>query len=401
MIRVLIVHMHDPAIAHVGGLGTFINSFVKYAPDDFEVSLIGVSADPENRPIGQWQELSVGSKTLKYLPIVNAHPTYHGRFPLSIRFVWALNRYRPLIDFKDSIIELHRIEPELALRDLKKPKVLFYHTHPRDVYNPKTEIFWKKFPAAYFWLENWLIRHFDQLYTVREDVVDWLRNKYPHLKQPFRFLPTWVDEDVFRSLPEAERTALKKELGAAHKIDPASPWLLYVGRFELQKDPLLLVESFARFQQTQPQVHLVMIGGGSLEPEIRVLIEARNLQGKVHLIKPEPQSGIARWMNASNLLCLTSAYEGMPRVVNEAFQCGLPAVSFDDEGGVRHVIKDNAVGRLVRERTPEAFSAAFSETLKQPVDREACLRAVAPFGAKKVLETLFADYRRLMKDTKK
>ena len=102
-------------------------------------------------------------------------------------------------------------------------------------------------------------------------------------------------------------------------------------------------------------------------------------------------------MNASDLLCLTSAYEGMPRVVNEAFQCGLPAVSFDDEGGVRHVIQDPAVGRLVKERTPEAFSAAFAEVLKQVPDRPACLRAVAPFGAKKILETLFEDYRRLVK----
>lgn len=394
MIRILIIHMHDPAIDHVGGLGTFINSFVKYAPEDFEVSLIGVSSEPEKRPVGEWQQLQISGRTLKYLPIVNAHPTYHGRYPLSIRFVWALNHFRPMINFKDAIIELHRIEPEIVLRDRKNPKVLFYHTHPRDVYNPKTEIFWKKFPWAYFLLEGWLIKNMDQLYSVREDVIDWMRQKHG-MQQPFRFLPTWADEDVFKSLPEPERLQCKRELAGQHGIDAAAEWLLYVGRFELQKDPLLLVESFAKLQEKRPQTRLIMIGGGSLEPEIRALIERKQLGPKIHLIRPQSQPLLGKWMNASSLLCLTSAYEGMPRVVNEAFQCGLAAVSFDDEGGVRHVIKDRAVGRLVKERTPEAFSAAFEEMLKQAPDREACRKAVAPFGAKKVLETLFEDYRRL------
>ena len=398
MIRVLIIHMHDPAISHVGGLGTFINTFVKYAPSDFEVSLIGVSSEPEKRPVGQWQEVQISGRTLKYLPIVNAHPTYHGRFPLSVRFVWALNHFRPRIDFKGAILEFHRIEPEMVLRDRKNLKVLFYHTHPRDVYNPKTEIFWKKFPWAYFLLEGWLIKNMQQLYAVREDVIEWLRAKHA-LKMPFRFLPTWADEEVFKSLPDPEREKCKKELAEQYGIDLSAAWLLYVGRFELQKDPMLLLESFAKLQESLPQTRLVMIGGGSLEADIRAFIEKRNLTGEVHLIGPQPQSVLAKWMNASGLLCLTSAYEGMPRVVNEAFQCGLPAVSFDDEGGVRHVIQDQdpAVGRLVKERTPEAFSEAFAAVLKQVPDRAACLRAVAPYGAKKILETLFEDYRRLAK----
>ncbi len=395
MRRVLIIHQHDPAINHVGGVGTYINTFVKYAPADFEVSLIGVSTDAATHPIGKWQKLKVEgtNRLLNYLPIVESHPTYHGPFPLSIRFAWALWKYRSRIDFKNAILELHRIEPELALLGVKELKVCFFHTHTQDLYNPKTEIFWKKAPWLYFLLERPLLKNMNQLYSVREDLIDWYKKRYPELKQPFLFCPTWVDEDAFRSLPEPERLKIRQELAKTYGPDSSKKWLLYVGRFELQKDPDLLLNSFRHLHQQRPETQLILVGGGSMEPMIRNFIKEQNLEKSIFIIPPQKQPEIARWMNASDCFVLTSAYEGMPRVVLECLQCGLPAVSHD-EGEARRVLGSGA-GRLVTDRTPEAFSKAFADVLDRPVNRELCQKGVLPYSAAKILENLFESYRKL------
>ncbi len=393
--RVLIIHQHDPAINHVGGVGTYINTFIKYAPQDFEVSLIGVTADPSARPVGQWQKypLNGNGRTFDYLPIVDAHPTYHYRFPLSIRFTWALWQNRAKINFKDAILELHRIEPELALGGVKESKVCFFHTHTQDLYNPKTEIFWKKAPWLYFMIEKPLLGRMDHLFSVREDLVKWYNDRYPNLGKPHGFVPTWVDEDVFKSLPEAERRQCREELGKAHNLDIAPKWLLFVGRFELQKDPELLLKSFKELLKKK-DCRLVMIGGGSLETMIRSFIAEKGLEKKVLILGPTKQTEIAKWMNASDLLVLTSAYEGMPRVVVESLQCGLSAVAFD-EGEAKRVIASREAGRVVNQRTPEAFSSAFAEVLDQTPDRKACQKSVEPYSAAKILEKLFESYRQL------
>lgn len=392
--RVHIIHQHDPAINHVGGVGTYINTFFKYAPEDFEVSLIGVSTDPEKRPVGKWQKFTIDGvdREFDYLPIVGAHPTYHYKVPLTIRFTWELFKYRNKIDFKDAILELHRIEPELGLMGVKEFKVCFFHTHTQDLYNPKTEIFWKKAPWLYFMLEKPLMKRMDLLCSVRTDLIDWYAKRYPEIKIPFDFVPTWVDEDVFRCLPEPERKKQKERLAAAHKLDAAKKWLLFVGRFELQKDPELMLNSFRKLLETRRQSQLILIGGGSLEGMIRDYIRQYKLENDIFILGPTKQSEIVRWLNASDCFVLTSAYEGMPRCVLESLQCGLAAAAHD-EGEARRVLNTRGAGRLVTERTPEAFAKAFGEVLDQAPDRAACQKAVEPYSAAKILEKLFARYR--------
>ncbi len=397
--RVILIHQYDPTIHNVGGIGTFINTFIKYAPMDLEVDLLGVTAEPQRYPVGRWHRLKAGQKDFNFFPLVAAHPIHRGRIPLNIRLTWALRQYRPVIDFKDAIIEIHRIEPAAVLRDLKNPKVLFLHAHSMDLYNPHTEVVWKKCPWLYFWLEARLIHAMDQVFIVREDAVDFYRKKYPKLADQIFFLPTWSDEEVFHSLPEEVRLQEKEKLAQIHKFNPAKHLLLFVGRFEGQKDPLLLLESFSQLNGALAGAQLVMIGEGSLESEIRNFISCKGLEARVHLVGPQSQSEIARWMNAADAFVLSSAFEGMPRVVVEALQCGLPVVS-TDAGEAKRLVAHFSAGRIVTERTPRAFNQALQEVLGQKPDRQACQSQAAPFTAGKILQKVYSAYQRLERDKK-
>ena len=392
--RVILIHQHDPSINYAGGIGTFIRTFIAHAPADLDIDLIGVTANPRMFPLGRWQQLVVGKKSFRFLPLVAAHPVHRGGVPLSLRLTMALARHQRQIDTRGAIFEFHRIEPSLAVRNLRNPKVLFLHAHMQDLYNPKTEVTWKRAPWLYFWLERRLIGAMRRIYFVREDAVPYYRARYPHLAERVRFLPTWADEGVFCSMEETERLRIKQELARAYSFHPASQLLLFVGRFEGQKNPLLLLETFRRLNGQVGNALLVLIGAGSLEDRMRSFIQQQGLQNTVRILEPRPQPEIARWMNAANCLCLSSAYEGMPRVVVEALRCGLPVVG-PDVGETRRLIQTEATGRLVREQTPEALVQAVVELLRQRPNRQACQQQVASYTAAKVLAPVYAYYRQL------
>jgi len=392
--RVIMCHQHDPGLTHVGGIETFINTFVKYAPQDVEVSLVGVTADPAARPVGRWQRLRVGDRDVEFLPIAAGHPRRRTRVPLSLRFTWALARHRAVVDVEGAILTFHRIEPALAWRAVPAPKVLFHHLHMEDLYNPKTESAWRVAPWLYFWLERQLIDGMSRIFCVREDAAASYRKRYPALAGRITFVPTWVDEDVFDSWPEQVRRVERRQLARRFGFDPNSRLLLFVGRFEGQKDPLLLLEAFRRLNGLAAATRLVMIGEGSLEPDIRAFVDSHGLAESVLLPGPQPQAEIVRWMNAADCLCLSSAYEGMPIVVLEALRCGLPVVA-TATGETPRLLAGNRVGVLVHERSPEAFGQALTTLLQRPPDRRACQQQVAPFGARQIVGQLIAAYREL------
>jgi teichuronic acid biosynthesis glycosyltransferase TuaC len=56
---------------------------------------------------------------------------------------------------------------------------------------------------------------------------------------------------------------------------------------------------------------------------------ARSLPAELHFLSGVPNSVVPRWLNASDVLLLTSLHEGSPTVVKEALACGLPIVSVD------------------------------------------------------------------------
>ena len=51
-----IFYQYNPWHSSIGGIQTLISSFIKYAPDEFEIRLVGVG-DRLTKKIGVWQQL--------------------------------------------------------------------------------------------------------------------------------------------------------------------------------------------------------------------------------------------------------------------------------------------------------------------------------------------------------
>jgi glycosyltransferase involved in cell wall biosynthesis len=122
--------------------------------------------------------------------------------------------------------------------------------------------------------------------------------------------------------------------------------LLFVGRLEFDKNPLLLLEIMRKLEHILPHLKIVMVGCGSMEKDIRRLISEYKLKEKVFIkgftVHPEHYYAKAR------ILLLPSVIEGMPFVVLEAAMYGIPAI-ISDFKGADEVVIHNKTGYIAKD----------------------------------------------------
>ena len=142
------------------------------------------------------------------------------------------------------------------------------------------------------------------------------------------YAPHAVDNDFFMRDDEArQKLALQKraEIG----IPADDKVFLFVGKLESKKQPNMLATAFidAEFNNA----HLVFIGSGALEAELKARFEASE---KVHFVGFQNQQSMPVWYRVGDVLCLPSKGPGETwgLAVNEAMTSGCAAVISDRVG---------------------------------------------------------------------
>lgn len=144
-----------------------------------------------------------------------------------------------------------------------------------------------------------------------------------------------------------------------------SPVILWVGRLDANKDPLCVLEAFARIRVTRAQATLVMLyGRDDLLPEVQRRIERDpRLRGGVRLVGAVPHEQMARYYSAADLFVLGSHHEGSGYALLEACACGVPP-AVTDIPAFRRLTRDGAVGRLWTPGDPHACAVAMNALLR-------------------------------------
>lgn len=393
--KVGIFHPIDPAGHVPSGIDAFIRGILKYAPEDLDYTLYGATSDPVARPAGRPASVDLGTRTISFTPLVHMSASAgRGRIPLIVRYMAAL---RGLVRSPEvrglHILDFHRLEPTvLFLRD-RRPKNVLLHQDMSVIRDPNSDILWRHMPAVYEFLESRLFARLDIIATVRQSAVERYSRMYPALASRFVFTPTWVDTSIFT--PVASRPGEREAERAARGIPLDGPLLLFVGRLDSQKDPFLLLESFARVRARRPDLQLAIIGDGVLRARVEAMAAEKGLDGAIHLLGVMPPAAIARMLRASDVFVMSSAYEGMPIAVLEALACGVPVAS-TDVGEIHLVVRDGVNGRLASERTPDALANAISSVLDRIEEFRGrpCTDAVLPYHPDHVLGRIYDNHRR-------
>jgi glycosyltransferase involved in cell wall biosynthesis len=281
--------------------------------------------------------------------------------------------------FQPHIVHTHTAKAgalgRVAAKLCRSPAVVHtFHGHVFDGYfNPLVS-------RAFVGIERALARGTDAIVTIsprqREEIVE-------HYGIVPRFatyvVPLGFDLTRFSDI---ERFAgeLRRELGIGE-----APLVSIVGRLVPIKDHPLLFEAIKRVD-----AHLCVVGGGEEETELRALATRLGISHRTHFLGF--RLDLERILADTDVLALTSKNEGTPVAVIEALAAGCSVVC-TAVGGVPDVLEGGRWGRLVPERSPEAFALALNDALREKPGRS---RAAAEAGRAYVQDKYGID--RLVRD---
>lgn len=396
-IRIGIFYTADPLGMIPGGIETFIRGIVRWAPDDLEINVVGVTTDPVARPVGKWTVCDLGRGKFNHLPVYEIKdPGKQARIPTTIKYMIFLARWVYRLRSRFDVLEFHRIEPVAMFLFDKTPKNAFFHQNMEVLHDKSSDIRWKYMPWLYFIIEKFLLHRLHSIFAVREDAVKTYQERYPEIAERFRFTPTWMDPDIFYPPTPEEYRALREELLVRKGISRDNLVMISVGRLDTQKDPLLMLNAFSEICRIKPASCLVIIGDGVLLSSVKSRIRELGLEEKVLMTGLLEAAKVAKYLRAADLFVLSSVYEGMPMCVLEAMGCGLP-VATTDVGEVRRVVRPGRNGEITKNRTIKGLTEAILLCIDniEKYRGKPSLEIAAEYVPEKILAPIYDNYRHL------
>jgi glycosyltransferase involved in cell wall biosynthesis len=386
--KISFIYPFDPGGTKVGGVETFIRGFIKYAPPELHIEHIGITSSLDQRPVRVWKLLHSGTKKFWFYPIsCEKDENKKTIIPLSLRFLLKLAKTN--LDLTGKTLIFNRLEPSLLFLRSKNRKIGFVHNDIEKQLMKGSDSLWRYAPWLYLLIEKRIVKSLDYVYTVSSESLDFYKKRYSHVYEKFHFVPTWVDGHVF-SMTDKPKHVIREEICRSHPLPLEGHWILFVGRLQKQKAPLKLIEAFLEYCQLSPNSNLIIIGEGNLKKEAINHAKQLGVYSKTHFLGSQDQKRLAKFYRASDVLVLTSNYEGMPRCCLEALGCGLPVVS-TDVGETRRVVRNGFSGEIVEDFSPVSIARQIDKVVRSPMQytSENCLAAVRDYTPQNVLRQVY------------
>jgi glycosyltransferase involved in cell wall biosynthesis len=159
--------------------------------------------------------------------------------------------------------------------------------------------------------------------------------------------------------PRTAENSIRSELG----IPRAAPIVSMIACLKPQKAPLDFIEVCDLVRLVFPEAHYLLVGDGVLRTAVEQEVEKRALGEQLHLLGW--RHDIAELLQVTNVLVLTSRWEGLPRVFPQAMAAGVPIVATRVDGAPEAVI-DGVNGFLFAPGNLAAMAQKIIFLLKNP-----------------------------------
>jgi starch synthase len=230
------------------------------------------------------------------------------------------------------------------------------------------------------WMERTAILDADAIIAVSQGTKADIRAAYPDV-DPGRIHVIYNGID----LAEYQKTDETKAL-TDYDVDPAVPYVLFVGRITRQKGVTHLVDAI---NFLPPETQVVLCAGAPDTPEIASELRQKVEAARAHhprIVWIEKmvtkQEAIQLYSNA-RVFCCPSVYEPFGIINLEAMACRAPVVA-SSTGGIKEVVVDGETGYLVPfdqdpvtsfPRDPETFARDLATRIQEMLeDPEKCRR---------------------------
>ncbi|MEI6290838.1 MAG: glycosyltransferase [Chloroflexota bacterium] len=173
-----------------------------------------------------------------------------------------------------------------------------------------------------YYMRTLIARFATHMIAVSKSSGEWLFGSNWLHDSRSKIIHNAMDLEPFRKL-NPDRTKLREILGL-----PINGIIIgHIGRFVEQKNHRKVIEIFGTFEKDLPSAHLLLIGEGPLESEVKLMITSYGLEDKVLMLGV--RKDIPELMNIFDLFLFPSLHEGLGIVLIEAQAAGVPCLTSD------------------------------------------------------------------------
>lgn len=134
-----------------------------------------------------------------------------------------------------------------------------------------------------------------------------------------------------------------------------------------------VLNSFKSAAKRHPGLKLILLGDGSLAPEIKAFVKGNGLSDRVHMPGNVPNGRLADYFHAADIYVSASKSDGTSISLLEAFACGLPAIVSRLPGNMEW-LREGVNGFFGVPDDPASFEAAIERALAMRPDALATMK---------------------------
>ncbi len=254
----------------------------------------------------------------------------------------------------------------------------------------------------------WIAREYAERPSQHGEILEVLQLELADaVVSPSAALARRIEAEVARPEPlEILRHPFQIEDLQSAQTPPAGKTMLFVGRLELRKGVIDLIDAAALVLAQDPVAELVLVAadtdgaprGGSMRRYLEDRLPKR-LRPRVTFAGHVPTERLAEYYRRAAFCVFPSLFDNFPNVCLEAMAAGRASIVGDDSGMVEII---GETGLAVPPRSPEKLAAAMRELLGDPtrtahLGRAAYQRVRTHFAAEKIAAERGAFYERLVR----
>lgn len=213
---------------------------------------------------------------------------------------------------------------------------------------------------------------------------------YKHgLRAPAQAISNGIDLKKYTPGPRDLETLRRFELPADR------PLIIHVNRLSEEKRVDVLIDAAAKMQTS---AHIVLVGTGPVETELRTQVEYLNLQDRVHFLGYIRDSELLGLRRSADLFAIPSEADLQSLATMEAMACGLPVVAANSYA-LPELVHHDENGFLFQPGNSDELAAQLDmliqdRGLRERMGRES-LNIIDKHDRMQVLDQWEALYRRL------
>jgi glycosyltransferase involved in cell wall biosynthesis len=264
-------------------------------------------------------------------------------------------------------------------------------------------------------VERQVIREVERLIAQCPSERDELINDYEAAEEKVAVIPSGVDVQRFRPLPQAEaRRLVNRSLPPEARLDPDTFTIVYVGRMVRRKGVRNVVRGLARLLHecangSLPPIRFLIVGGESADPDpdttpeigaLQALAQEQGVAEYLTFTGHRQSKELCHYYSAGDVAVTTPWYEPFGLTPLEAMACGRPVIG-SAVGGIKFTVLDRETGFLVPPKDPHALADSLyriisNDELRHKMGRNARRRVEEQFTWPTVARRTAALYEELL-----